>query len=58
MQATGTVLEIKRCVISGYRDGFAFGMAEEASVFVENIRTRDAIGGLGAFFTGLNPDFD
>jgi enoyl-CoA hydratase/carnithine racemase len=57
-QATGAIACIKSAVNVGLREGFARGMQEEARVFRENIRSRDAKEGIGAFLDGRKPKFE
>ena len=57
-QATGAIASIKSAVNVGLREGFARGMEEEARVFLENIRSRDAKEGIEAFLDGRKPKFE
>ncbi len=56
-QATGAIASIKSAVNIGLREGFARGMEEEARVFRQNIRSRDAKEGIEAFLDGRKPNF-
>ncbi|MBN2284734.1 MAG: enoyl-CoA hydratase/isomerase family protein [Deltaproteobacteria bacterium] len=56
-QATMAIGRIKRCVMTGLKDGFDAGMAMEFQTFRENIRTHDAREGIDAFLTGRRPEF-
>jgi len=57
-QATGAIASIKSAVNIGLREGFTRGMEEEARVFRENIRCRDAKEGIDAFLEGRKPRFE
>jgi len=56
-QATGAIASIKSAVNVGLREGSARGMEEEARVFRQNIRSRDAKEGIAAFLDGRKPNF-
>ncbi len=56
-QATFAIGKIKRCVITGAREGFDRGIEEEAKAFRGNINSKDAQEGVDAFLSGRKPKF-
>ena len=56
-QAVGAMGRIKRCIITGYREGFDAGLSMEFKAFKENIRSQDAREGIDAFLSGRKPMF-
>ncbi len=56
-QATRAIARIKKCMITGIRDGFEEGLSMEFETFRANIRSPDAREGIDAFLSGRKPEF-
>jgi enoyl-CoA hydratase/carnithine racemase len=56
-QATGAIARIKKCMITGIREGFEAGLSMEFETFRANIISPDAKEGIDSFLSGRKPEF-
>lgn len=56
-QATRAIARIKKCMITGMREGFEAGLSMEFETFRANIVSPDAKEGIDSFLSGRKPEF-